>query len=606
MKKQWIVSKKFPKKFAQEFPEFSDTVLQLLWDRNIRTQEQIKEFLDADYDTGLHDPFLMKDMSLAVERIFQAIQKSETILIYGDYDVDGITSSAIIFNTLKELIQTLKQINKNKAEKLLDIYIPERETEGYGITAQALKTFAKNKPNLIVTVDCGISNADMINQINQLGIDIIITDHHHVPLNIPNALAILNPKQSDCNYPFKELAGVGVAFKLAQALLTHLKQQHPQAHQQLPPGFDKWLLDLVALGTVSDCVALTGENRTLTKYGLKVLNKTKRLGLQTLIQEVGLSIRENGNYTQHKTIDTINISFNLAPRLNAAGRIEHANVAYKLLISEHANEALELTKQLEKNNQLRQNLTEKMIKEIKNSLTTKKTLPTIIIAKGTNWKIGIVGLVAGKLTEEFSRPVLVLTEKENVYAGSGRSMPAFNLIQSLEQCQKYLEQFGGHSQAAGLRISKKKFPKFAKELTAIAQQSLNEKDLIPALNIDCVVPLENITWSLIDDVEKFNPFGYANQKPVFLAKQLEVHEVKAVGNKKDHLRICLKFIQTNGSVKYLPAIGFRLGHLLEDIEQRGKGICWGDKVDIAFHIEVNEWNGEREIQLNLLDIHLTN
>lgn len=605
MQKHWSIHKKYPESFGKKFPEFSQIMLQLLWDRGLRDQTAIDEFFNPDYESDLHDPYLLKDMDKAAERIFASLLGDEKILVYGDYDADGVTSSAVLTSTLIELKRTLKNMSAASAAGFFDIYIPDREKEGYGITEKAVEEIGRRKPDLIITVDCGVSNVESIGKINALGIDVIVTDHHHVPEVRPEAFAIINPKQPDCPYPFKMLAGVGVAFKLAQGLLSHLKKEYPEKFERLKPGFEKWLLDLVALGTVADCVDLLGENRTLTHYGLLVLNKSQRMGIKKLLSCSGLETRENGNYVKAKSIDTVNISFNLAPRLNAAGRMDHANAAYKLLISDDAQEAEELAMKLDKSNQTRQKLTDKMMQEIRTRIMKKKELPKVIVEKGEGWKVGLVGLVAGKLTEEFSRPVLILSEEEGVLAGSGRSIPAFDLIESIEKCSEYLTQFGGHSQAAGVRLKKSNFKKFEKEMNAIADDILTEADLIPSLDIDAEVETEKITWDLLDDVDRFAPFGFANRKPTFLVKRLEVHEVKAVGSKQDHLKICLKTIFGNSRSKYFPGIGFRLGYLLEEMPERENGLRWGDKVDVVFQIELNEWNGNRELQMNVVDIRLS-
>jgi single-stranded-DNA-specific exonuclease len=605
MQKRWLVHKKYPKSFGNKFPELDELILQLLWDRGLRDQKAVDEFFNPDYESDLHDPFRMKDMQKAVERIFAALLNNEKILVYGDYDADGVTSSAVLMNTLIELKRILKNLSAANAAEFFDIYIPDREKEGYGITEKAVEEIGKRKPGLIITVDCGVSNVESIAQINTLGIETIVTDHHHVPEVRPEAFAIINPKQSDCPYPFKMLAGVGVTFKLAQGLFLQLKKEYPEKYEKLKPGFEKWLLDLVALGTVADCVDLLGENRTLTHYGLLVLNKSRRIGVKKLLACSGLETRENGNYVKAKTVDTINISFNLAPRLNAAGRMDHANAAYKLLMSEEATEAEELAIKLEKSNQTRQKMTDKMMQEIRTRIAKKKKLPKVIVEKGEGWKIGLVGLVAGKLTEEFSRPVLILSEDGSMLAGSGRSIPAFDLIESIERCAKLLTQFGGHSQAAGVKLKKNNFRKFANEINAIADEILTENDLVPSIDIDAEVNAEKINWDLLDEVERFAPFGFANKKPTFLVKGLEVHEVKAVGSKQDHLKICLKTIFANGKSKYFPGIGFRLGHLLETMPERENGLRWGDKVDVVFQIELNEWNGNRELQMNVVDIRLS-
>ncbi|MCK4799784.1 single-stranded-DNA-specific exonuclease RecJ [Candidatus Parcubacteria bacterium] len=615
MQKRWLINKKYSKKFAKEFPELSPIILQLLWDRGIKDQTLVDEFFNPDYEQDIHDPYLMKDMDKAVKRIFKALESNERITVYGDYDVDGITSSAVLVSMLIEMKSVISQIERKKSKKFIDIYIPDRELEGYGLNEKAVKEIYKKKTSLIITVDCGISSFKSAEIVKKLGMDIIITDHHHVPDKIPEALAVVNPKQKDCSYPFKELAGVGVAFKVAQALIVNLEKydlKKSKKSQELTVGFEKWLLDLVALGTVADCVNLTGENRTLVKYGLLVINKTKRIGIKKLIEMSGTKIRENGNVRETKTIDTTSISFMLAPRLNAAGRMDHANVSYELLNSESESEAEELALKLEKNNQNRQRITEKAMTEIKQRIGKYKKLPKIIVELDTSWRIGIVGLVAGRLADEYSRPFLVLQEKDNQSAGSGRSIPEFNLIEAIEKCKEMLISFGGHSQAAGLKIENKDLKKFKKKIEGIADKILKEEDLVPSIEIDYKVEHDQINWQLIDEIEKFKPFGQGNKKPLFVAKKLEVHEVRAVGNDKAHLKLCFKAILKDGTVKHFPAIAFRLGKLADEMPARrmdgsdGKpGLRWGDIVDVVFQLEVNEWNGNRELQMNVLDLRIS-
>ncbi|MCK5084870.1 MAG: single-stranded-DNA-specific exonuclease RecJ [Candidatus Pacebacteria bacterium] len=634
MQKRWIVNKKYPEKFAKEFPELSSIILQLLWDREIKDQTLVDEFFNPDYEQDIHDPFLMKDMDKAVQRISKALENDEKITIYGDYDVDGVTSSVVMVSALIELKSVISQIKKEEAKKFIDIYIPDRELEGYGLNEKAIKEIKKKKTDLVVTVDCGISSFESVEIVKRLGMDIIITDHHHVPDEVPEALAVINPKQEDCSYPFKELAGVGVAFKVAQALIGNLSDRnidlpHPDPlpkgggekeplslnSRKLQPkklksynlsiGFEKWLLDLVALGTVADCVNLIGENRTLVKYGLLVINKTKRIGIKKLIKASGTKIRENGNVKEAKMIDTTSISFMLAPRLNAAGRMDHANTSYELLNSEDEREAEELAGKLEKNNQNRQRITEKAMVETRQRIGKYKKLPKIIIESDPDWRIGIVGLVAGKLADEYSRPFLVLQEKENQSAGSGRSIPEFNLIEAIEKCKDILISFGGHSQAAGLKIENKNLKKFRKKIEGIAKKVLKEEDLIPSIEIDRKIDHEQINWQLIDEIEKFKPFGQGNKKPVFMAKKFEVHEVRAVGNDNAHLKLCFKTILKDKDVKYFPAIAFRLGKLAEEMPNEKPGLRWGDIVDVVFQLEVNEWNGNRELQMNVLDLKMS-
>ncbi|MCK5490521.1 MAG: single-stranded-DNA-specific exonuclease RecJ [Candidatus Pacebacteria bacterium] len=605
IQKRWLINKKYPKKFQEQFPEFSSIVLQLLWDRKINNQTLINEFFNPDYLQDIHNPYLLKDMDKAVQRIFHALENDEKIFVYGDYDVDGVTSSVVIVKTLIELKSVLKQISKEEAKKFISVYIPDRELEGYGLNKEAVKKIKQEKTDLIITVDCGISSFESVEIINKLGMEIIITDHHHIPEKIPNALAVINSRQKDCGYPFKNLAGVGIAFKLVQGLLVELEKRKPNGKIKLTLGFEKWLLDFVALGTVADCVDLVGENRTLLTYGLIVINKTQRVGIKKLVEAAGTKMRVNGNVTETKAIDATTIGFMLAPRLNAAGRMDHANTSYELLICENATEAEKLVGKLEKNNQSRQRITEKAMQEIKERLNKKKKLPKIIIESDADWRIGIVGLVAGKLVNEYARPFLVLQSQKELLAGSGRSISEFNLIEAIEKCKDILISFGGHSQAAGLKVEEKNFKKLKKRLEQIADEILSEDDLIPSVEIDCEVQHEQIDWSLFDEVEKFNPFGNGNQKPVFVTKKFEVHEIRTVGSDNAHLKLCFKISLSDGSVKYFKAIGFRLGKLAEEMPDGKNGLRWGDIVDVVFQLEINEWNGKRELQMNVLDLKVS-
>jgi len=608
MKKRWLISRKYSKEFAKEFPEFSSVVLQLLWDRNIRNQTEIDEFFNPDYEQDLHDPFLMKGMSKAVDRILRAIEKDEKIVVYGDYDVDGVTSSAIIINTLLEIKSIISSRKKHETKKFASVYIPDREREGYGLNKKAITEIKNKGTNLIITVDCGISNFDKVEFAKKLGMDLVITDHHYVPEKPPKAFAVVNPKQKSCDYPFKELSGAGVAFKLAQAIFEKIRKRS-KVSAKIGFGFEKWLLDLVALGTVADCVDILGENRTLTKYGLLVINKTRRVGIKKLVSVSGLKTIENGSISKKKEIDTSAISFVIAPRLNAAGRMDHANTSYGLITTDSEDKASKLALKLENNNKNRQRVTEKTVNEIKFRMDKYKSIPKVIIESDSNWKLGIVGLVAGKLADEYSRPFLIFQRRKKYSLGSGRSINEFNLIKSIEKCKDILIEFGGHSQAAGLKVANEHFEEFKKRINSIADETLKEKHFIPSLKIDCKVKHEQINWKLFDEVGKFEPFGHGNKKPVFLAEKLEVHEIKTVGTNNSHLKICFKTAQLSPkekkTTKYFNAIAFNMGKLVDEMPEKKPGLRWGDIVDVVFQLDVNEWNGNRELQMNILDLKLS-
>jgi len=634
MGKNWRVQKKFPGEFKKRFPEYSEIVCQLLYERGIKTQREAEEFFNSNYNHNLHDPYLMKDMSRAVRRILEALDNQEKITVYGDYDVDGVTSSVLIVEALEE-IKKYKGILKNIP---IDVYLPDREKEGYGLNKKALEEIAGSGTKLVITVDCGISDYESVREAKKLKMDVVITDHHNVPQKIPQATAVINPKQKDCQYPFKELAGVGVAFKLVQALYKKLLSENSTSNssqrenKKSPPkenlGYietkiasEKWLLDLVALGTVADCVKLIGENRTLVKYGLLVLGKTRRPGLKTLIKNSAPGNKNNNGKSAKFFVSTINpplapskkeikintytIGYILAPRLNAAGRMNHANAAYRLLIAKSEKEAEILADKLETSNRERQKITEKIISQAEEKINKKyspENLPKIILESGSEWKIGVVGLVAGKLANKFSRPVIILKRKEKTSAGSGRSISRFNLIDAISACQGLLIEFGGHSQAAGLKIENSNLEKFYQKIKKIADKQLSEEDLIPEILISQEIFPQDINWGLYDQISKFQPFGTGNKKPVFLTRELEIAGIRGVGSNgsekyNKHLRLDLR-TNRNGKVKYFKAICFNQGEMIEKIKI-------GNLVDLVFSLEVNEWNGNRELQLNVADFKLS-
>ena len=576
MKKNWRLKPKIPQDFLKKFPEYSHLVLQLLYNRGITEKDQIGDFFNFDYNKNLHDPFLMEDMDKAVKRILKAIQKKEKIAVFGDYDVDGITSTAILSKTL--------QLLGNEPE----IYIPDRAKEGYGLNLKAVQYLKKQKINLMITVDCGISDFKEITLANQLGIDTIITDHHSIPEKIPPALAILNPRLKNCAYPFKDLAGVGVAYKLAQALICKSKANN---------GFEKWLLDLVALGTVADCVSLLGENRILVHYGLIVLNKTKNPGLKKLIEISRVSSRK-----KEGGIISEDISFVLAPRLNAAGRMDHANLSFQLLMSEDEIEIEKIAQKLEKKNQERQKRTKEITEEAKkrfykkNSAKDKEKMEKIIFETDSNWQIGLVGLVAGKLSNEFSRPALIFSKGEKKSVGSGRSIPCFNLIEAVSRCKDLLLEFGGHSQAVGFSILNDKLDDFYQSLKFIAERNLKEKDLVPTFEIETEVKGKDLDWDFFKQISKFTPFGKANPMPLFLMRNLQIKEKRAVGNGEKHLKMKLLWKSSDGNhEKIFEAIGFNFGNCFFKLEEN-------DFIDVVFELISNHWNGYSSLQLKVVDL----
>ena len=590
MQKRWQINSKAPNDFIKQFPEYPALVLQLLFNRNIRDQSAIDEFFNPDYEEGLYDPFLMKGMKRAVERIFKAVRNKEKIIVFGDYDADGLTSAAV-------LVKILEALGARP-----DVYIPDRAKEGYGLNLEAIRRFKELGVKLIITVDCGVSDFEEVELACQLGIEVIITDHHWVGEKLPRAFAILNPKQDDCQYPFKELAGVGVAYKLAQGLVYKLKACPEQSRRikneklKINEGFEKWLLDLVAIGTVADCVPLVGENRILVKYGLIVLGKTQRIGLKTLMKNAGII---NNN---HLPLTTYEINFVIAPRLNAAGRMDHANHAYKLLISESLEEAKQLSEKLEEKNYQRQKITEKIVREVKSRLSGKEK---IIFEGNENWPVGVVGLVASKLVDEANCPALIFSKGKKQSIGSGRSIHSFNLIEAISRCSKHLCEFGGHRGAAGFTLDNSKLVDFKDQLEAIAGEEIQSENLVPVINIDAEINSEDINWNIYDQIAKFSPFGEGNPKPLFLVRNLKISQMRIVGNGGKHLKLKLTAQRGgNGNIavssqdslqKTFDAIGFSFGGCIKKINQ-------GDLVDVVFELIADEWNGMRQLQLKIIDL----
>lgn len=549
---------------VDKFPEIHPVILQLLYNRDLSEEKEIDQFLNPNYEQDMFDPFLFKDMKKAVARIFKAIEQKEKIVIHGDYDADGVSSAVILFDILKTL----------GADS--SVYLPHREREGYGLKKETVEKFATQGIKLIITCDCGISNKEEVALAYSLALDVIITDHHEPPSQLPSALAILNPRVKGETYPFKELAGSGVAFKLACALIKKSK------NNKFSRGFEKWILDVVAIGTVADIVALRGENRTLVKFGLIVLEKTKRPGLKALLEIIN---------NHKRKIDTFSISFQIAPRINAAGRMDHALLAFQLLTAKTQEEAKRLARKLQFNNQERQRITEIIVSEVKTQIGEITAEQKVIIAKGQQWPAGIIGLVAGKIADEFYRPVLILTEQNGTVTGSGRSIREFNIVKALEKTQIYCERWGGHSQACGFTLKRVDLTeKFQEDFEKIAYAELAQLELYPFLEIESEVKLSDVTWDFYELLAQFPPFGEQNPKPLFVTVGAQVTGWQRVGVDGQHLKLMLN--QADGESH--KTIGFNQGELSSQI-------TIGDLLDVVFELGANEWNGKRELELKIID-----
>ena len=540
----------------------SPILAQLLINRGMKDSSEIKKFLKADFE-NLNSPNLFTDMTKALDRIICAIQHDERILIYGDYDVDGLTSTALLFLVFKEITTNIYY------------YIPNRFQEGYGLNEQAINTAFNNKIKLIITVDCGTSSVYEIEKAKDLGIDVIISDHHIPQDNIPSAFAVINPK-CDEKYPFKELAGVGVSFKIAQALYGRLNKNQDNLYK---------FLDFVALGSIADSVPFIGENRVLIKYGLKILNQTKKEGLKALIKECGLNEGE---------ISTKDINYALAPRLNAAGRLDDPKLALDLLLTESKSKAKYLAGKLSEINKNRRNIGDKILKEAK--IQAQKQISeennSVLVLSANNWNQGVIGIIASRLVEEFNRPTIVISTKDDMGKGSGRSTRNFHLYKAIEQCKEFLENYGGHKHAAGIGIKSENISEFKLKMNKISQSFMTEKDLIPELEIDASILLNEINFNLIKDIDALEPFGLANPKPVFCSFKNNIFNWRLVGEKKKHLK--LKVIEKD---RLLDGIGFKLAKV-------GSQVLTDNKiVNLAFNIELNKWNGAENIQINIKDIN---
>ncbi|MFA6512460.1 MAG: single-stranded-DNA-specific exonuclease RecJ [Patescibacteria group bacterium] len=567
----WLVRQAPPEEFYKRFPEQSRILTALLFQRGQETQEAVDAFLEPEYSHDPHDPFLFRDMEKAVARILTALKKKEKITIYGDYDADGVAGAAVLFCTLREFGITP------------DVYIPYRMTEGYGMNLPAIEEIAKGGSTLIITNDLGITNVEEIALAHERGVDVIISDHHTEPEKLPDAYAIVNPAVKAETYPFARLSGTGVSYKLATALLKRSVYAKDFRETPLPEGWEKWLLDLVAIGTVADIMPLVDENRSLVTFGLAVMRKTRRKGLLALEKTMRTALRD---------ANTQSIGFQIAPRLNSAGRLKHASTAFQLLVTDDDQEAASLAEDLERTNRERQTLTDSMAREAIQQIGTPDEKTKIVFAEGEGWQRGVVGIVAGKLVHHYGLPAIVAGKDSDVN-GSGRSVSAFNMIEAVQQCSAGLTKFGGHPQACGFTAKDQEaYATFKQCLTKAAAKALTNEDLRPELHVDMEITFFDITWDLLDDLERLEPFGEANPQPRFLIKDVAITDFSTVGAEGDHLRMTL----TQGEISR-KTIAFRRG---KDAER----LTHGTRLDIVAVIEKNEWNGMQSLQLRIEDFML--
>ena len=536
-----------------------DTLSKLLVQRGVSTFEEAKKFFRPSLEE-LHDPFLLKDMDLAVSRIEKAIASNENILIYGDYDVDGTTSVSLVASYLKTITTSIST------------YIPDRYDEGYGISYQGIDFAADNNFSLIIALDCGIKAIDKVAYANKKKVDFIICDHHKPGPKIPKAVAVLNPKRVDCSYPYDELCGCGVGFKLVQALASKRGQTIEDLTQYL---------DLVAIAIAADIVPITGENRVLTYFGLQVINSNPRNGIKAIIQEV------------HKKVLTItDVVFIIAPRINAAGRIKHGNAAVQLLTEANFEQALEFAKAINQYNTERRVLDAQITIEALLQIEENKEKEqfTSVVFNET-WHKGVIGIVASRLIETYYRPTLVFTKSGKKLAASARSVKGFDVYEALEQCSEFIEQFGGHKYAAGLTLDPEMYTAFKNKFEEVVKNTIDKELLIPEITIDASLELSDISPKFFRILQQMGPFGPQNMKPVFSTTSVRDNGYgKTVGEDKSHLKLNIIY---GADKKTYNAIGFGLGNKMKFIQ---------NNFDIAYSLDENEWNGRTSLQLLLKDI----
>ena len=585
MEKRWVLKEKGdPEIVARLCQELSidENLVQLLVQRGITTFDEAKDFFRPSLDK-LHDPFLMKDMDKAILRIEEAFKNKEHILIYGDYDVDGTTAVALVYTFLKEHYDEL------------DFYIPDRDKEGYGISTTGIDYAADNGFTLIIALDCGIKAVEKIQYAKDKGVDFIICDHHRPGDTVPNAVAVLDPKQVDCNYPFKELSGCGVGFKLVQAYALH----NNISFESLYP-----LLDLVAVSIASDIVPITGENRILAHFGLKLLNSNPRPGLEAILAYCRI-LRKPGNskindyefaFTREMNIN--DIVFLIGPRINAAGRIESGRNSVLLLVAKSLEEAKESAATVDANNTERRTMDLNTTIE---ALTSLGADPLSLSKKSTviynpEWHKGVIGIVASRLTESYYRPTIVLTISNGMITGSARSVKDFDVYDAIDACSDLLEHFGGHKYAAGLSMKPENLTEFVRRFEEIVSSTILEEQLIPEIEIDLDIKLSVINSKFLRILNQFAPFGPGNISPVFRTGHVvDTGNAKIVG--KNHLKLTV--IHSEITCFPYSAIAFHQGGFVDDIMK-------GKSFSICYNIEENDFNGSKTIQLNIKDIKLEN
>ena len=564
--KRWVyldenLDKNLISQLAQEM-HISTILAKIMLNRGLTDKNQVEKFL-AKSISGIHHPYNFKGMDIAVERVVQAIQKKEKTVIYGDYDVDGITSTSILYMFLKDL------------GAVVDYYIPDRIDEGYGVNIAALDKICKSGVSLLITVDCGITAVNEVNYAKERGIDVIVTDHHTCKEQIPDAVAVINPKQPDCPYEFKDLAGVGVAFKFILALAIRYGISTREC-------FDKYV-EFAALGTIADVVPLRDENRIIVNSGLKIMQRNPSCGLDCLMHVAGL---------KEKPVNTTSVGYVISPRINAAGRVGNAKVAVDLLTSADRQHCYDTALTLNEENRMRQIKEQEIADE---ALEIIKSHPKIadndvIVLYHEKWHHGIIGIVASRISDIYHKPCIMLSLEDDIAKGSGRSVKGLNLFNALNYCSDLLIKFGGHELAAGLSIEQKNIDEFIKRINEYSKQNKTAEADFYTLELDCELSPQSITRKLIQNINALEPFGTANPQPLFSMCNVVVQNVRPIGMNNKHLKLIVRKNNITFST-----VGFNLGHLAEKINVMS---C----IDIAFYPEINQYRNNDYIQLNIKDI----
>jgi len=567
MEKRWVVKEKGDTAVVKQLAGalgVSESLANLMAQRNISSAEEANYFFNPSLDY-LHDPFLMKDMNIAVDRISSAIKKNERILVYGDYDVDGTTAVALMYSFLKDQYSNV------------EYYIPDRYKEGYGVSFQGLDFAYQNNCKVVITLDCGIKAVEKVKYARTKGLDVIICDHHYPGDEIPKALAVLDPKQPSCSYPYKDLSGCGVGFKLIHA--------YSRVHG-IPFSKIAHYLDLVAVSIASDIVPITGENRIMAYFGLKRLNESPRTGLREIIRE--------SEVTKALTIE--DVVFKIGPRINAAGRMETGSKAVDLLVSSDSRLATGISKEINNFNIERRSvdriITTEAMRMIAEDQRTVNSRTTVLY--NPTWKKGVIGIVASRLIETYYRPTVILTESNGFATGSARSVQGYDLYQAIEACSELLESFGGHMYAAGLTLKKENIRPFMDKFEHYVNSTITEEQLVPRIFIDTELSFTEINEEFFRTMSQFQPFGPENMSPVFVSRNVfDTGSGRMVGSSGEHLKLDL--CQESTGQKSFPAIAFSQANHFEYI----KG---GNPFDICYSLEMNEFRGNRNLQLNIRDI----